>query len=89
MIVIRKKLFENSKKWMRAKEELDRAHENSRSELEKAKPANVKVLHQKNGLQSVQNVVANARYIISQGELRLRQLGIKPNSRLSMSKANR
>ena len=89
VIVIRKKLFENSKKWMRAKEELDRAHENSRSELEKAKPANVKVLHQKNGLQSVQNVVANARYIISQGELRLRQLGIKPNSRLSMSKANR
>jgi hypothetical protein len=89
VMVVRKKLFESSKKWVRAKENLDRAHENSRSEMEKAKPANVKVLHQKNELQSVQNVVANARYIISQGELRLRQLGIQPNSRLSMSKANR
>ncbi len=75
---IRKKLFENSKEWRDAKHTLDKARQESRAEIAKAKPASMTAAHQNQETQNLRSVIENAKLIVAQGELRLRQLGAKP-----------
>ena len=75
---VRKKLFENSKEWKDAKRTLDKARQDSRAEIAKAKPASLAAAHQNQETQQLRNVIENAKLIVAQGDLRLRQLGAKP-----------
>ena len=74
---VRKKLFEDRKEWKDAKRILDKARQESRSEIAKSKPASMAAAHQNQETQQLRNVIENAKFIIAQGELRLRQLGVK------------
>ncbi len=84
---VRRKLFERDKKWIAAKQELDKASRHSRTEVPDARPDAVRVLTEKQELQQLQMVISNARAIATQGELRLRQLGV--NTSTNRSNASR
>jgi chromosome segregation ATPase len=73
---IRKKLFEQSKEWRDAKRSLDKARTETRTETAKMKPAKMTAAQQNQQAQNLRNVIDNAKLVISQGELRLRQLGV-------------
>ncbi len=75
---VRRKLFENSKEWKGAKRTLEKARQESRAEIAKAKPASLTAAHQNQETQNLRNVIENAKLMVAQGELRLRQLGAKP-----------
>ncbi len=75
---IRRKLFENSKEWKEAKRTLEKARKESKDEIAKAKPASMIAAHQNQETQNLRSVIENAKLIVAQGELRLRQLGAKP-----------
>lgn len=77
---IRKKLLENNKEWKGAKQTLDKARQESRAEIAKSKPASVTAAHQNQETQNLRSVIENAKLIVAQGELRLRQLGAKQMS---------
>ncbi len=46
--------------------------------IAKTKPATMAAAHQNQEAQQLRNVIENAKLIVAQGELRLRQLGAKP-----------
>ena len=75
---VRKKLFESSKEWRDAKRSLEKARQDSREEITKAKPITIAAAHQNQETQQLRNVVENAKLTVAQGELRLRQLGAMP-----------
>ncbi len=78
VVDVRKKLFEGSKEWRDAKRTLDKARQDAREEMAKTKPATMAATHQNQEAQQLRNVIENAKLIVAQGELRLRQLGAKP-----------
>ena len=75
---VRKKLIENSKEWRDAKRNLDKARQDSREEIQKAKPLSIAAANQNQETMQLQNVIENAKLIVAQGEMRIRQLGAKP-----------
>ena len=78
LVDVRKKLFEGSKEWRDAKRALDKARQDAREEMAKTKPATMATAHQNQESQQLRNVIENAKLIVAQGEIRLRQLGAKP-----------
>lgn len=78
VLVVRKKLMENSKEWRDAKRNLDKTRHDSREEIEKAKPLSIAASNKNQETLQLRNVVENAKLMVAQGELRLRQLGAKP-----------
>ncbi len=78
VVDVRKKLFEGNKEWRDAKRTLDKARQDAREEMAKTKPATMAATHQNQEAQQLRNVIENAKLIVAQGELRLRQLGAKP-----------
>ncbi len=77
---IRTMLFDQSKEWRDAKRTLEKARNEKQTETDKMKPVTIAAAHQKQQASNLHNVIENAKQIISQGELRLRQLGVKPSN---------